>query len=90
MCTQSLGYLLWDSCFRSPKLSVVDGPGTTLRLSLVMMKECGSPVLSVSVGMTRASGTAVGRTVGRHSAGPLAGASWGVAGPAPSARLVAS
>ena len=40
--------------------------------------------------MARALGTAVVRTVGRPSAEPSAGASLGVASPAPAARLVAS
>ena len=50
---------------------------------LVMMEGVGSPVSSVSVGMARASGTAMGRTAERGSAGLLPGESRGAASPAP-------
>ena len=56
----------------------------------MMMEGCGSPVSLVSVRMARAVGTAVRRTAGKHSAGPLAGASGGATSLAPAARLTVS
>ena len=48
-----------------------------LEAVLVMTEGHGSPVLLVSVGTSRALGTAAGRTVGKHSTGLSAGASGG-------------
>ena len=54
----------------------------------MMVEGCGSSVSLV--GMVRAVGTVVGRTVRRHSAGPSVGVSRGAASLAPAVGLVAS